>query len=77
MLIVGETGVESGDSCRTDRTTRAGAMKKKFDVYLKKGAGAVLAWNLACSSTGCGTTFPVTDPLLDMIKTYPVNLKAY
>lgn len=77
VLIVGETGIESGDSCRTDRQTRVNAMKQKFDVYLRKGAGAVLVWNLAQSSTGCGFTFPVTDPLLDMIKTYPVNLEVY
>lgn len=77
VLIVGETGVESGDSCRTYRSTRVNAIKQKFDVYLNKGAGAVLVWNLAKSSTECGFTFPVTDPLLDMIKTYPVNLKVY
>lgn len=77
VLIVGETGIESGDSCRTDIQTRVNAMKQKFDVYLNKGAGVVLVWNLAQYSKGCGFTFPVTDPLLDMIKTYPLNLKVY
>ncbi len=76
VLIVGETAIESGGSCRTDRQARVSAMKQKFDLYLNKGAGAVLVWNLAQSSTGCGFTFPVTDPLLDMIKTYPLNLNA-
>ena len=77
VLIVGETGIESGNSCRTDEKTRVNSMKKKVEVYLKKGAGAVLAWNLAYSSKECGTTFPVTNPLLDMIKTYPANVKDY
>lgn len=77
VLIVGETRIESGDSCRTGRQTRVSAIRQKFDLYLKAGAGAVLVWNLAQSSTGCGFTFPVTDPLLDMIRTYPVNLRAY
>lgn len=77
VLIVGETGINSGDSCRTDRQTRVSAMKRKFDLYLNAGAGGVLVWNLAQSSTGCGFTFPVTDPLLDMIRSYPANLTTY
>jgi mannan endo-1,4-beta-mannosidase len=72
-LLVGETGIESGDDCRTDRQTRVKAIKQKFDIYLEKGAAVVLVWNLAQSTKGCGFTFPVTDPLLDMIKTYPIN----
>ncbi len=72
-LIVGETGIESGDGCRTDRATRVEAMKQKFDVYLGKGAGVVLVWNLARTYPHCGYTFPLDDPLFEMICTYPVN----
>jgi Cellulase (glycosyl hydrolase family 5) len=73
VLIIGETGIKSGDSCRTDRATRMEAIRKKFDVYLGKGAGAVLIWNLAQSTSGCSFTFAVDDPLVEMIRKHPVN----
>lgn len=70
VLIVGETGINSGDDCRTSRQTRVEAMRKKFDVYLSGGAGAVFVWNLANKSKGCGFTFGTDDPLLQMILEY-------
>ncbi len=73
ILMVGETGIESGNSCRTDRQARAEAIRQKFDIYLNKGAKIVLVWNLAQSATGCGFTFSPDDPMMDIIKTYPSN----
>ena len=70
VLIVGETGITSGDNCRTSRETRVEAMRKKFDIYLGGGAGAVFVWNLANKSKGCGFTFGIDDPLLQMIIEY-------
>ena len=49
------------------------AMKRKFDIYLSKGAGAVMVWNLARTYPHCGYTFPLSDPLFGMIVNYPVN----
>lgn len=73
VLLVGETGIESGDGCRTDRSTRVEAMKRKFDIYLSKGAGAVMVWNLVRIYPDCGFSFPLSDPLFGMIVSYPVN----
>ena len=73
-LIIGETGIESGDSCRTSRTQRVMAMRKKFDLYIRKGAGAVLVWNLANTAPDCGLTFSTDDPLLNMIINYQRNI---
>lgn len=74
VFIVGETGIESGPSCRTSLSARAKAMEEKFNIYLEKGAQAVLVWNLANSTQGCNLTFTVNDPLFELIRTYPVNL---
>ncbi len=73
-LIIGETGIESGDSCRTSRTQRVMAMRKKFDLYIRKGAGAVLVWNLANTAPDCDLTFSTDDPLLNMIINYQRNI---
>ena len=70
VLIVGETGINSGDDCRTSRQKRVEAMREKFDVYLGMGAGGVFVWNLANKSRGCGFTFGMDDPLLKMIIDY-------
>ena len=74
VLIVGETGINSGDGdCRTTRSQRCDAMRSKFDIYLQKGAGAVFVWNLARESRNVGLTFGLDDPLWDLILTYPAN----
>ena len=73
VLIVEETGIESGDRCRTDRNTRAEAMRQKMDVYFRKGAAAVLVWNLAAEVRGCAFSFTPEDPMMEMIAEYPVN----
>lgn len=70
VLIVGETGINSGDDCRTSRQRRVEAMREKFDIYLGMGAGGVFVWNLAKESRGCGFTFGMDDPLLKMIIDY-------
>lgn len=75
VLIVGETGINSGDNCRTSRQRRVEAMREKFDIYLGMGAGAVFVWNLANESRHCGFTFGVDDPMLKMIIDYPTNKK--
>ena len=69
-LIVGETGIEGGDGCRTSRTRRAEAMHEKFDVYIGMGASVVLVWNLAREDRSCGFTFGLDDPMLEMIVAY-------
>jgi hypothetical protein len=76
VLIVGETGIEAGTGCKTSPQTRANAMKQKYDVYLNKGAGGVYAWNYAQAPDNCGHTFGPTDPIMEVIKTYPKNLEA-
>lgn len=73
VLIVGETGIISGDDCRTSRQKRVEAMREKFDIYLGMGAGAVFVWNLANESRHCGLTFGMDDPMLKMIIDYPIN----
>lgn len=75
-LIVSETGIESGPlPCRTSIPTRCEAMKQKFDVYLQGGAAMVMVWNLTREVRRNGFSYSVTDPLLEMIKQYPVNKK--
>ena len=73
VLIVEETGIESGDSCRTSRDVRVQAMRRKMDIYLEKGAAAVLVWNLAREVKGCVLNFEPSDPLMDMIRSHPAN----
>lgn len=50
------------------------AMRKKFDLYIRKGAGAVLVWNLANTAPDCDLTFSTDDPLLNMIINYQRNI---
>ena len=70
-FIIGETGIQSGEGCRTDAEKRAKAMREKFDVYLQKGASAVLVWNLANGvRPGCELTFSPKDPLMRLILDY-------
>ena len=70
-FIVGEAGIQSGGGCRTDRKKRAEAMRRKFDVYIGKGASAVLVWNLANGvRKGCELTFSPNDPLMSLILEY-------
>ena len=73
-LIIGETGIESGDGCRTSRTRRVEAMREKFDVYTGMGASVVLVWNLARKARTCGFTFGLDDPMFDMIVEYQRSL---
>ena len=73
VLIVEETGIESGDSCRTSRKRRAEAMRQKMDTYFRKGAAAVLIWNLAREVRGCALNFSPADPMMELVRRYPVN----
>ena len=51
-------------------------MRKKFDVYLEKGAAVVLVWNLANGvRQGCELTFSLSDPLMRLVLGYNSNLK--
>lgn len=76
-FIIGETGIQSGEGCRTDKKKRAEAMRKKFDVYIGKGASAVLIWNLANGvRKGCELTFAPDDPLMRLILEYAPNNKG-
>lgn len=70
VLIVGETGIISGDDCRTSLDKRAEAMREKFDVYLGMGAGGVFVWNFAKERRGCNLTFDLKDPMLKMMIDY-------
>lgn len=75
-IIIGETGIQSGAGCRTSKEKRAEAMRKKFDVYLEKGAAVVLVWNLANGvRQGCELTFSLSDPLMRLVLGYNSNLK--
>lgn len=73
VLIVEETGIESGKNCRTDYETRAKAMKEKINIYLQKGSCAVLIWNLARKVKGCALNFTPSDPLMSIILHHPAN----
>ena len=75
-LIIGETGIESGDGCRTSRERRVEAMREKFDVYIGMGASVVLVWNLAREARTCGFTFGLDDPLLKMINEYQLTIDS-
>ena len=75
-LIIGETGIESGDGCRTSRERRVEAMREKFDVYIGMGASVVLVWNLAREARTCGFTFGLDDPLLKMINEYQPTIDS-
>ena len=72
-LIIGETGIESGDGCRTSRERRVEAMR---DVYIGMGASVVLVWNLAREARTCGFTFGLDDPLLKMINEYQPTIDS-
>ncbi|MCP3061227.1 Ig-like domain-containing protein [Myxococcus sp. K38C18041901] len=73
-LIIGETGINAADSnCRTNRNTRRDAMRAKFQQYLAGGASVVLIWNAQSNnSTACEHTFGPNDPLVPMIKDFPL-----
>lgn len=74
-LIISETGIESGPlPCRTSISTRAEAMKSKFDTYLQGGASMVLVWNLTREVRANGFSYPVTDPMLKMATAYSEHL---
>ncbi len=74
-LIIGETGIMSGrGKCRTDISTRVDAMKEKFKVYLSEGASIVLVWTLVNQTDNIGFSFPIDDPLLQMIIDYNKKL---
>ena len=75
-LIIGETGIESGDGCRTSRERRVETMREKFDVYIGMGASVVLVWNLAREARTCGFTFGLDDPLLKMINEYQLTIDS-
>ena len=73
-LIVGETGINAADSgCRTNRTQRRDAMRQKFQQYLAGGAAGVFVWTWqAANVTGCELNFGPNDPMLPMIRDYPL-----
>ncbi|ATB28678.1 cellulase family glycosylhydrolase [Melittangium boletus] len=73
-LIIGETGINAADSgCRTNRTRRRDDMRKKFEQYLAGRAAAVLVWNWQAKDTSaCELTFGPSDPILPMIKSFPL-----
>ncbi|WP_395838719.1 Ig-like domain-containing protein [Archangium violaceum] len=73
-LIVGETGINAADSgCRTNRTQRRDAMRQKFQQYLAGGAAGVFVWTWqATNVTGCELNFGPNDPMLPMIRDYPL-----
>jgi hypothetical protein len=73
-LIIGETGILAADTnCRTNRIVRRDAMKQKFEQYLAGGAAAVFIWNWqAVQPSGCEHSFGPGDPLLPMIKAFPL-----
>ncbi|MFP2931714.1 cellulase family glycosylhydrolase [Pyxidicoccus sp. 3LG] len=73
-LIIGETGINAADSnCRTNRNTRRDAMRQKFQQYLAGGAAAVFVWNWQPNaSTACEHSFGPNDPLVPMIKDFPL-----
>jgi mannan endo-1,4-beta-mannosidase len=72
-LIVGETGILAGPDCQTSPDTRAEAVKKKLDAYLRGGAVGVAVWNRSSRSyPGCDYGFGPDDPLNATIKSYVV-----
>ena len=76
VLIVGETGIKSGDNCRTSLDRRTQAMREKFDVYLGMGAGGVFVWNFTKERRGCNLSFDPQDPMLEMIINYQKDLSS-
>jgi mannan endo-1,4-beta-mannosidase len=71
-LIIGEFGVQAGNGCPTDPTTRADVIRQKYDAYLSAGAQGVLYWTrgIQDSYTGCVYDLPPSDPAIAMIKRY-------
>ena len=75
VLMVSDIGIESGSTgCFYDRAGRAEMMKKKFDNYFTKGAGAALASSLVKTAPDdCSGLFDINDPIMNIIKNYSVK----
>ncbi|RYZ43487.1 MAG: hypothetical protein EOO71_03245 [Myxococcaceae bacterium] len=73
-LIVGETGIQAANSgCRTTRTGRRDAMRQKFEQYIAGRAAAVLVWTWqATTPSGCELNFGPDDPMLPMMRDFPL-----
>ncbi len=73
-LIIGETGILAADTnCRTNRTQRRDAMRKKFEQYLAGGAAGVFIWNwFPTNPTGCQLDFGPGDPMVAMMRDFPL-----
>lgn len=73
-LIIGETGIQAADSgCRTTRTGRRDAMRRKFEQYIAGRAAAVFVWTWqATTPSGCELNFGPDDPMLPMMKAFPL-----
>ncbi|MBN8465352.1 cellulase family glycosylhydrolase [Corallococcus exiguus] len=73
-LIIGETGIASGASgCRTSLTARRDAMRQKFQQYISGRAAAVFIWTWqAVTPSGCELNYGPSDPMLPMMKDFPL-----
>jgi mannan endo-1,4-beta-mannosidase len=75
-LIIGETGVQAGNSSScTSFNTRSDAMKQKFDTYLgQPGVVGVMIWSWVPNArTGCSLESFPSDPLMTMMREYSLN----
>lgn len=73
VAVVSDIDISGGeDGCTYTKEGRMEMVKQKFEHYLDRGARVVLVGSLARTATSC-TTFAGDDPIMRMIKTYPVN----
>lgn len=71
--MIADIEIEGGDNgCMYTRQGRMEMVKKKYDLYLDKGASVVMVSALTKTTSHCNTFSP-DDPLMDMIKAYSAN----
>lgn len=78
-LIIGEVGMKAsqdGAGCM-NYTTRRDKMKAKMDAQLGAGIAGFIPWSLTLgASNGCNFDVIANDPLLNLLKTYPVAMSS-